>query len=251
MQLVSTHHRQRRPRTPGGVGRAAVRRALVPVRRRYYTEGTGAWLVSRLPARARRRTGLDDDAARFTRRIELGAGPHPQAGYLHVDIDPHAGHLEARACAWALPFPDGWAEEVLSIHALEHVHPQLLARTLREWRRVLAPGGVVRVHVPNAPALMEAYLGADGQAEKWMLSGALLGMYCGPEVRGPQDLHVPSDHQALYDPELLMGALADAGFADLVDLTEQVTDRHTEPWRGVVDRYSIVVEGRRPAAPGG
>jgi SAM-dependent methyltransferase len=226
--------------------RPAVRRWLVTLRKRYYVAGAGAWLVGLLSQRLRTRLGFEDEGARFTRRIELGAGPYPRPGYLHVDIDPHAPHLEALAPAWALPFPDGWATEILSIHALEHVQPRLLSRTLREWRRVLCPGGIVRVHVPNSPALMQAYLVADTAREKWMLSGALLGQYCGPQTSGPADIEVPSDHQILFDPNLLLGSLAETGFVDLVDLTEQVSDRHTEAWRPIVERYSIVVEARNP-----
>jgi SAM-dependent methyltransferase len=219
------------------------------VRRRYYSEGTMASVVGRLPAVARSRLGLDDEGARLNRRIEVGGGPFPRPGYLHVDADPHARHLEARAVAWDLPFPDGWAAEILSIHALEHVHPRLLERTLREWNRVLAAGGVVRVHVPNTPALMQAYLAAQDNRTRWMLSGALLGMYCGPDISGPEDLPTSSDHQILFDAPLLLGSLGHAGFVDLVDLTDTVNDRHTEGWSEVVARYSIVVQGRKAAEP--
>jgi SAM-dependent methyltransferase len=227
--------------------RALLRRALVVIRRRYYVDGSAAPLIERLPRRWRMRLGLQDGSARGSRRIEIGAGPHPQPGYLHVDVDPHAAHLEARAPAWELPFPGGWATEILSIHQLEHIAPRRLHETLREWYRVLRPGGLVQIHVPNSPALMEAYLAAGSAREKWMLSGALLGMYCGPEVQGPEDLSVPSDHQIFFDRSLLLGSLEQAGFTDLADLTEQVTDRHTASWREVVDRDSIVVQGRRPA----
>jgi predicted SAM-dependent methyltransferase len=226
--------------------RPAVRRWLMTLRKRYYVAGTGAWLVGLLSQRLRTRLGFEDEGARFARRIELGAGPHPNPGYLHVDIDPHAAHLEALAPAWLLPFPNDWATEILCIHALEHVQPRLLRQTLSEWRRVLGPGSIVRVHVPNSPALMQAYLAADTAREKWLLSGALLGQYCGPDTSGPADIQVPSDHQILFDRELLLGLLAEAGFVDLVDRTEQVIDRHTEAWRPIVDDYSIVLEARNP-----
>jgi hypothetical protein len=72
-------------------------------------------------------------------------------------------------------------------------------------------------------------------------------MYCGPEVRGPENLCVPADHQILFDSSLLLASLEEAGFGHLADVTDQVTDRHTAPWREVVERYSIVVQGRKPA----
>jgi predicted SAM-dependent methyltransferase len=215
------------------------------LRRRYYVHGTLSSVVGLLPNLARERLGLDDETAGSRRRIEIGGGPFPRPGYLHVDVDADARHLEAQAVAWALPFPSDWADEVLAIHALEHVHPRLLQRTLREWHRVLRPGGVVRVHVPNSPALMKAYLAAEDDARRWMMSGALLGMYCGPDLRGPEDLPTESDHQILFDRALLHTALEDAGFVALTDLTETVTDRHTEAWSEVVSRYSLVAEGRK------
>jgi len=238
-RLPATRHRVRR------VVGAATRRGLIGLRRRYYCDGS-AQAVRHLPGEWRARLGLDDESARGTRRIELGAGPYPHPGYVHVDADPHAAHLEARALAWQLPFPDGWASELLSIHTLEHIHPRRLQETLREWHRVLRPGGVVRVHVPNSPSLMAAYLNAQRPADKWMVSGALLGMYCGPEVQGPADIPAAADHQILFDMELLLAVLGEAGFVDLRDLTSQVVDRHTEPWQHVVDRCSLVIEGRKP-----
>jgi SAM-dependent methyltransferase len=220
-------------------------RPAMALRRRYYVEGTMTPVVRRLPALARSRLGLEDDELRFNRRIEIGGGPFPRPGYLHVDADPNARHLEAQAFAWDLPFPNDWAYEILSIHTLEHVHPRLLQRTLREWHRVLAPGGIVRVHVPNSPALMRAYLAAEDDSKRWMLSGALLGMYGSPAIRGPEDIPSDADHQILFDRPLLFNALQDAGFIDLSDLTETVTDRHTDGWKDVVDRCSLVVEGRK------
>ncbi|HEX7300571.1 MAG TPA: hypothetical protein VF257_16355, partial [Solirubrobacteraceae bacterium] len=72
---------------------------------------------------------------------------------------------------------------------------------------------------------------------------------CGPTAQGPDDLRAASDHQILFDRPLLLAALRDAHFVDLIDLTETTTDRHTEAWSEVVDRYSIVIEGRKRAHP--
>jgi methyltransferase family protein len=227
--------------------RDAAHRLMIPVRRRYYhSGGIAAAAIRRLPKRLRRRLGLDDESAVGSRRIEIGSGPFPQRGYLHVDLDPGARHLEAFAPAWRLPFPDDWAEEIVAIHSLEHVHPRLLLPTLREWRRVLAPGGRARVHVPNAPELMAAFI--EGPLERrWSIMGALLGMYCGTDVRDPADLEVPSDHQLLLDAELLAWAFERAGFESFTDLTRDTIDRHTESWSDVVSHFSLVAEAVKPA----
>ena len=117
--------------------------------------------------------------------------------------------------------------------------------TLGEWHRVLAPGGRVRVHVPNGPALMEAFVSRPVD-EKWPIMGSILGMYCSPEVRGPGGLQLRSDHQLIFDLPLLVWAFESAGFADVTDLTGVLEDRHTAPWQELVPDYSLIVEARRP-----
>jgi predicted SAM-dependent methyltransferase len=225
--------------------RRYVGRAAVPVRRRYYGTGDGAAVVRRLPGRLRRILELDDPSAVHTRKIEIGPGNFALPGYLHVDVWPWSPHLEAVAPAWDLPFADGWAEEIRSVHSLEHVEPPRLAETLTEWRRVLQPGGKLHVSVPNGPAIMRSYLSAEG-GEKWPLMGSLLGMYCNPAVREPTELTRRSDHQIVFDAQLLHAALEQAGFVDIVDRTTESDDRHSVGWRPMVDYYSLIMEARRP-----
>jgi SAM-dependent methyltransferase len=228
------------------LGFRAAQRLTVSLRRGYYLRGRGRRLISRWPTPVRAITGVDDETAIGSRRLEIGGGPHAQRGYLHVDVDPGAHHLEWVAPAWDLPLPDGWASEIVAVHALEHVHPAQLIDTLAEWRRVLAPGGRVQVHVPNGPALFEAFTDA-AVPEKWPLMGSLLGMYCGPEVRDPRGLEKRSDHQLIFDEPLLRWALEESGFAEVRDLTGAVADRHTLGWDGLVRDYSLVAEGRKAA----
>jgi predicted SAM-dependent methyltransferase len=224
----------------------AVQRVTVPVRRRYYLSGEHRRLVGLLPAGIRRAVGLDDVSAIGSTRLEIGGGPHAQRGFLHVDIDPGAHHLEWVAPAWNLPLPDGWASEIVAVHALEHVEPVRLVETLAEWRRVLTGGGRVQVHVPNGPALMQAFT-ERAVPEKWPIMGSILGMYCSPEVREPGGLRHRSDHQLIFDLELLRWALESAGFGAVRDLTGVAEDRHTDPWRELVPSYSLIVEARNPA----
>jgi SAM-dependent methyltransferase len=229
--------------------RAAYRtaqRGTVGVRRRYYLDGRGRTVIERLPRPIRAGLGLDDESAIGSRRIEIGGGPHAQAGYLHVDIDPGAHHLEWKAAAWELPLPDDWATEIVAVHALEHVEPARLVQTLTEWRRVLVPGGRVQVHVPNGPALFAAFVAAPVE-EKWPIMGSLLGMYCGPGVRDPRGLSLRSDHQLILDEPLLRWSLEAAGLTDVRELTH-VNDRHDDGWRELVPHYSLIAEARKPAS---
>lgn len=222
-------------------------RVSTPLRRRHYCGESGSSLVRTLPPTWRRKLGLADESAVGSRRIEVGGGPFPQPGYVHVDIDRHARHLEAFAPAWKLPFPDAWATEILAIHSLEHVHPRMLVPTLREWHRVLAPNGRVQIHVPNTEELTASFL-ASPVEDKWRVMGALLGMYSHAGVHSAEELEVDSDHQITFDWPLLCWALESAGFQDIVDRTGEVSDTHTELWTDAVAHFSLIAQASKAGA---
>jgi SAM-dependent methyltransferase len=221
-------------------GADLVRRYPCMPLRRAMAKGQAAW-VSRLPDSLR--TRLDLNGGRVNPlRVEIGPGGAPTTGYVHVDSDRRARHLEHVAPAWDLPFDDASVEEILAVHVLEHVHPSRVERTLLEWRRVLVRGGLVRIHVPNAPLIFERFVTGDDKT-KWALMNAILGLYGGPEIAAPKDIDASRepDHRALYDFDLLADLLAGNGFSPIENLTGRVEDRHTLSWGFP---FSIVVHAR-------
>lgn len=73
------------------------------------------------------------------------------------------------AYAEALPLPDASVDVVASFHTFEHVHS--VERTLREIRRVLAPGGRLFAQVPNYASFYEPHYGVLaplGLGKTWM-----------------------------------------------------------------------------------
>ena len=93
-------------------------------------------------------------------RLHLGAGTHRPPGWVNVDVLGMAPDL-----AWdlrrRLPFPDGAAEAVFLEHVLEHFTLAAGLDLLDECRRVVRPGGIVRVGVPDFGRYLESYAG-DG-----------------------------------------------------------------------------------------
>jgi predicted SAM-dependent methyltransferase len=238
-----------RPLVPTPISRRArlaraAHRAARPLRRRYYAEAEAPTWSRRIAAPWRGWLGLDDDDARGSRRIEVGSGLRPTPGFVHVDLDPYAPHVEFVAPAWSLPFADGWATELVASHTLEHVHPRLLAKTLREWRRVLDDGGCLRVAVPNGSELAERFATAAA-VEKWPFMAAILGMYVAPDVRRPAQISWPATHQIIFDSDLLRSVLEEADFREVTDLTGRATDVHTEAWRPLVNHFSLIFEARK------
>jgi SAM-dependent methyltransferase len=220
----------------------------VPLRRSI-ASGNKPWITDRLSESTRKRLDLDGSAVEPL-RVELGCGPFPTPGYVHVDVDRRARHVEYVSPVWDLPFEDESVEKVLAIHVFEHVEPNKVEETLREWWRILKPGGLVQVHVPNAAAAFKAYLEGSNE-QRWALIGYLYGMYCGPDVARPSDLVHRADHQAAYDFELIRSVLAEAGFSSIEDISSRVDDRHSVAWNRISGGLSLIVHAQKVRDPTG
>ena len=63
-----------------------------------------------------------------------------------------------------LPFADNTVSVVYSSHMIEHLFRDEAAAFLREVRRVLAPGGICRIVVPDLRSMVRWYVERDGAA---------------------------------------------------------------------------------------
>lgn len=78
-------------------------------------------------------------------RINLGCWSKRLPGFVNIDLDPSYGELVVDVRA--LPYEDNTVDEVYAGHLLEHF--SLTENVLKEWHRVLRPGGVITVTVPD------------------------------------------------------------------------------------------------------
>jgi SAM-dependent methyltransferase len=99
-------------------------------------------------ARLRRHMG----AVRLLRRAGV-ISPARFAQFSLVDPEIIAWNL-----ARGIPFPDGSADAVYHSHVLEHIERHAAIRFLEDCRRVLKPGGVIRVVVPDLEKWSRQYL---------------------------------------------------------------------------------------------
>ncbi len=121
----------------------------------------------------RRRVGLRRHLARLRppaaagvgadppRRLNWSVGPTPVPGWRNADVEggaPWDLHGDIRH---GLALPDGAVDYAVSLHALAEIPYREVVPVLRELRRVLAPGGVLRLIVPDLLLLHEAYRRGD------------------------------------------------------------------------------------------
>ena len=92
-------------------------------------------------------------------RLELGPSGRRMDGWTGVDLndecDIHHDLLKP------LPFPDDCVAEIYSSHVLEHFHYLDVVELLAECNRILKPGGVFKVAVPDSRIYLKAYFSPE------------------------------------------------------------------------------------------
>jgi hypothetical protein len=102
-------------------------------------------------------------------RLNLGCGDKILSGYVNVDVvASRAGKSPDVICDLhqLTPFEDNHADEILAVHVIEHFWRWEVEDILREWIRVLKPGGRMVLECPNLAAACEAFLANPDAASR-------------------------------------------------------------------------------------
>lgn len=183
-------------------------------------------------------------------KLNLGCGENVKAGWVNVDLFKETADLRLDLRE-PLPFPDNSVAFIYSEHVFEHlaypcIHdsmgwsleapgaPSEAMQLLRESRRVLVPGGVFSVGVPDGERAAALY--ARRELERW----------------GPPWVDTPMhflnyvfrqgrEHKYAYDEETLGRLLTAAGF---VNVKRRAFDAELDSPHRVND--TLYMEGRNP-----
>lgn len=158
-------------------------------------------------------------ATHDVRRLQLGSRAHRRPGWLASDIDPKHPAVLAIDASRPLPFPDDSLDLVHAEHLIEHLRFGPGQRLLRECRRVLRPGGVLRLATPDLARLVAVYRGDAGPEGENYLDFACERWLSGRPYRHPGFLLNHNlrawGHVFVYDEEMLTRSLHDAGLVDV------------------------------------
>lgn len=128
-----------------------------------------------------------------TRMIQFGSGTNQlSTPWENYDMDVDITRVP-------LPFPDGCAKKILIEHCLEHVSGPQGFRFLQDAFRMLTPGGVLRVCVPELTRL---------------------------DTKSRIDIIVNHGHQVVFCFETLKQLLETAGFTDVRVTPRDPIDGH-------------------------
>lgn len=90
--------------------------------------------------------------------LNVGCGRKFHPAWTNVDMTSSSPHVEAHNLLNGFPYPDGQFDVVYHSQVLEHIPKDKAPGFLRECLRVLKPGGVLRVVVPDLENIALEYL---------------------------------------------------------------------------------------------
>ena len=90
--------------------------------------------------------------------LNVGCGPYPKHEFINLDYSWHPG-IDICWDITRKPFPlaSGSLEGIYTEHCLEHIGFESMKTNLREFYRLLKPGGMVRIVMPDGEIYLDIY----------------------------------------------------------------------------------------------
>jgi len=182
----------------------------------------------------------------------------PVIGRWTKNAERFPAHVKVGDIVTGLPLPDGSCKGIYASHVLEHLARDDFYKALDNTLKLLAPGGIFRLIVPDLAYIGREYIRllekGDPEASLYMVNATILGVETRPRgvlAMAYKTLNT-SRHLWMWDEFSLRKALEDHGF-DHVRRCE-FDDCEDTMFRLVEDpsrfERAVAMEGRRPLNAG-
>jgi SAM-dependent methyltransferase len=166
---------------------------------------------------------LQSSRVRSLRYLDLGCGLNTHANFINLDYNWNPKVDLCWDITRGVPFPDRSLRGIFTEHCLEHFPLSVTETIIREARRVLMPGGCIRIVVPDAEIYLTRYTDRlrhlsdislpfeqesahDGIVEPILAVNRIFY----------QDRDKLSGHRFMYDFNFLSGLLLQCGFSKAI-----------------------------------
>lgn len=203
-------------------------------------------------------------------KVNLGCGNHTPEGWVNVDyafgarlakipffrvINKKIGlfqmdwddRIKIHDLRRTFPFDNGSVDVVYTSHTLEHFSKQDGKLFLGECYRVLRPGGILRVVVPDLEAIVSDYISGKTSADMFLdelyVISDTSGMGFFKKLLANQ---IAFPHKCMYDTRTMLSRLRQIGFqaksraafeSDITDIRQIESEGRT--------KNAVIVEGKR------
>jgi predicted SAM-dependent methyltransferase len=90
--------------------------------------------------------------------VNVGCGRRIHPAWCNLDLAAAAPGVVEHDLRQGLPFADDSCDAVYHSHVLEHLQPDEASRLIAECHRVLKPGGILRIAVPDLEGIARQYV---------------------------------------------------------------------------------------------
>lgn len=144
-------------------------------------------------------------------QLYLGAWKRYIPGFIHIDLD-NQPQLDYRHDIASLPmFSDNSVDLIYTSHSFEYFDRQKGEGVLKEWHRILKPGGTLRIAVPDFEAIVKVYLKYKKDLDHKGILGPLYGKMLIKEKGKDKTIY----HKTVYDFKSLKKVLQSAKFKNI------------------------------------
>lgn len=204
-------------------------------------------------------------------KLNLGCGPQVLDGWVNVDyalgarlmkvplfrsINRKLGIFDldwndkifVHDLTKTFPWASASVDVVYSSHTLEHLSREDGRRFLSECHRVLRPGGVIRIVVPDLGSLVDAYKGGQIKADDFVERLDVLYTNSSNALKRKLAPFIQFPHKCMYDNQRLSEVLNEMGFDAKVraPFDSEIDDIRRVELGGRTEGAAIV-EGRKRA----
>lgn len=162
------------------------------------------------------------------RKLQIGAHICVMPGWLNTDLYPLSISAVALDATKTFPLPDASFDYVFSEHQMEHIAYSEALGMLKECRRILRPGGKIRLAVPSLDRLVELVRPARTDLQDRYIRYST--NFWWPSVQNPGPCFAFNSsfmnwgHKFLYDETTLRNTLETTGFTGIQFFAPGVSD---------------------------